>query len=339
MILPCKRMINITRKLKELNYKLIEWQKRKKRNILFGYPYWLTIDPTNLCNLECRFCPTGQKRGSRPQEIMTIKRFKSIMNKIGRFLLYVEFCNWGEPLLNKSILEMIAVAKKYKARTFVSTNLNIQMTQEYAEQLVLSGLDRMTISLDGASQETYEIYRKNGKFDLVLNNIKMLAAAKRKLNSKTPHLHWQFLVFKHNEHEIERARKMAVESGVNDIGFTAPFCAPDWVSSIDEYNNYIVRDNDKAVSFKHAETKLCNWLWDAVTINADGSISPCCSVEDKKDDFEMYSAWKPFFFIWNSKNYRTARKYVAEKHKCGKENICTKCDHIGASNHREISYE
>ncbi|MDD5021095.1 MAG: radical SAM protein [Endomicrobiaceae bacterium] len=330
--------MNINLKLKEWNYKLIEWQKKNKKTVLFGYPYWLTVDPTNLCNLECRFCPTGQKReNSRPKEIMAMDRFKSIMNKIGRYLLYVEFCNWGEPLLNNNTTEMISIAKKYGARTFLSSNLNINMTQEYAEKLIQSGLDRMTISLDGASQESYEIYRKNGKFDLVLSNIKLLAEAKRKLNSKTPHLHWQFLVFKHNEHEIEKARKMAVESGVNDIGFTAPFCAQDWVSTIDEYNNYIVRDNDKAVSFKHAELKLCNWLWDAITINADGSISPCCSVEDKKDDFEIFSWWKPFLMIWNSKNYRIARQYVANKVKGSKENICTKCDHIGASNHRDIT--
>ncbi len=333
--------MNINKKLKEWNYKLIEWQKKNKKTVLFGYPYWLTVDPTNLCNLECRFCPTGQRRGSRPKEIMPIKKFKSIMNKIGRYLLYVEFCNWGEPLLNKNMSEMISIAKKYDAKTFVSTNLNVNMTEKSALELVKSGLDRMTISIDGASQKTYEIYRKNGNIDLVFKNVKMLAEAKRKLNSKTPHLHWQFLVFKHNEHEIEKARKMALESGVNDIGFTAPFCAPEWVSTIDEYNNYIVKDggnNDKAVTFKHADERLCNWLWDAITINADGSISPCCSVEDKKDDFEMFSSWKPFFITWNSKKYRQARKHVVQRRdKADDKNICTKCDHIGASNHRDIS--
>jgi len=331
--------MNINKKLKELNYKLIQWQKEKKKKVLFGYPYWLTIDPTNICNLECRFCPTGQRRNSRPKAVMPINKFKSIMSKIGRYLLYVEFCNWGEPLLNSNIAEMILIAKKYNAKTFVSTNLNIEMNPEYAEKIVLSGLDRMTISLDGATQQTYEIYRKNGKIDLVLKNIKILAEAKKKLKSATPHLHWQFLVFKHNEHEIELAKKMAAESGVNDIGFTAPFCALDWVSTIDEYNNYLVKDDNKTVTFKNAESKLCNWLWDAVTVNADGSVSPCCSVEDKKDDFEMFRWWKPFFFLWNSKNYIAARRYVSCKQKGKTENICTKCDHIGASNHRDIKYE
>lgn len=332
--------MNINKKLKELNYKLIQWQKEKKKKVLFGYPYWLTIDPTNICNLECRFCPTGQRRNSRPKAVMPINKFKSIMSKIGRYLLYVEFCNWGEPLLNSNIAEMILIAKKYNAKTFVSTNLNIEMNPEYAEKIVLSGLDRMTISLDGATQQTYEIYRKNGKIDLVLKNIKILAEAKKKLKSATPHLHWQFLVFKHNEHEIELARQMSKTVGVNDIGFTAPFCDISWVSSLDEYNNYLVKkestEEEKKVIFKNADKQICNWLWDAITINADGSISPCCSVEDKKDDFEEFDCNKSFFDIWNSENYVQARKYVLDRTKTDFKNICTKCNHIGASNHREI---
>ena len=57
-------------KIKKENYDLIELQKRNKEIVLRGYPYWLTVDPTNICNLECRFCPTGQKRETRPQKIM-----------------------------------------------------------------------------------------------------------------------------------------------------------------------------------------------------------------------------------------------------------------------------
>ncbi len=330
--------MSIYDKIKKENYNLIEQQKKNKDIVLKGYPYWLTVDPTNICNLECRFCPTGQKRGSRPQKIMDMSLYKSIMDKIGKYLLYVEFCNWGEPLLNKNMAKMIKIAKEYEAQTFLSTNLNVNLTENLAEELVKSGLDRMTISLDGASQETYEIYRKNGNIDLVFKNVKLLADAKKKLNSKTPHLHWQFLVFKHNEHEIEIAKQMSKNIGVNDIGFTAPFCDVSWASTIDKYNNYLVKEesNKEEVVFKNADKQLCNWLWDAITINADGSISPCCSVEDKKDDFEEFDSNKDFSEIWNSPNYVQARKYVLNREKTDFENICTKCNHIGASNHRNI---
>lgn len=330
--------MSIYAEIKKENYNLIEQQKQNKDVILKGYPYWLTIDPTNICNLECRFCPTGQKRGSRPQKVMDMNLYKSVMGKIGKYLLYVEFCNWGEPLLNKNMPQMIKIAKKYEAQTFLSTNLNVNLTMGVAEELVKSGLDRMTVSIDGASQKTYEIYRKNGNIGLVFKNIKLLADAKKKLNSKTPHLHWQFLVFKHNEQEIETARNMAKTIGVNDIGFTAPFCDVSWASTINEYNNYIVKEesNKKEIIFKNADKQICNWLWDAITINADGSISPCCSVEDKKDDFEEFDINKSFSEIWNSPNYIQARKYVLNRTKSDFENVCTKCNHIGASNHRNI---
>ena len=332
--------MSIHDKIKKENYDLIEQQKKNKDIILKGYPYWLTVDPTNICNLECRFCPTGQKRGSRPQKVMDMNLYKSIMDKIGKYLLYVEFCNWGEPLLNKNMAQMIKIAKEYEAQTFLSTNLNVNLTENMAEELVKSGLDRMTISIDGASQKTYEIYRKNGNIDLVFKNIKLLAEAKKKFNSITPHLHWQFLVFKHNEHEIETARQISKTIGVNDIGFTAPFCDVSWASTITEYNNYIVKEEpnkkEKEVVFKNADKQLCNWLWDAITINADGSVSPCCSVEDKKDDFEEFDCNKDFSEIWNSPNYVQARKYVLDRTKPDFENVCTKCNHIGASNHRNI---
>jgi len=330
--------------IKKKNYELIERQKQRKSKILRGYPYWLTIDPTNICNLKCVFCPTGQDRENyRPQVAMPLKMFKSIMGKIGAYLLYVEFCNWGEPLLNKNLPEMIKIAKNYGAKTFLSTNLNVKMDEKSAESLVLSGIERITISLDGASQETYEKYRRRGSFDLAIKNIQSLVEAKKRLNLKTPHLHWQFLVFKHNEHEIEKARAMSKIVGVDDIGFTAPFCSPEWVSTIDEYNNYLVKETPegtKETTFKHADSKLCNWLWDAITVNADGSVSPCCSVEDKKDDFTNLKWWKPFFFTWNHPKFVKARAQFASKTRqpqSDSDNICVRCDHAGASNHKDIT--
>ena len=68
--------MSIYNEIKKENYDLIEQQKKNKEIVLKGYPYWLTVDPTNICNLECRFCPTGQKRGSRPQKIMDMNQWE-----------------------------------------------------------------------------------------------------------------------------------------------------------------------------------------------------------------------------------------------------------------------
>lgn len=324
--------MNINYKKKILNYRLIEFQKKRKSTIVFGYPYWLTIDPTNICNLECRFCPTGQRRGVRPNSMLSFRNFKKIIDKLGPYLLHIDFCNWGEPFLNKEIFNMITYAKKFGPSIKVDTNFNIDLTNQNARDLINSGIDKIIVSLDGASQETYEIYRKNGNLKKVIDNVNIIAQEKKKLNKQNPHMHWQFLVFKHNDHEMETANKMWKEYGFDSIGFTAPFCSEDWVSSKEEFNRYIVKDGN--VEFKPVEN-VCNWLWDGITINADGSVSPCCSVEEKKDDFDNFFS-KPFFFLWNNKNYRIARKYVKDRLKPKKDNICTICDHIGASNHAEV---
>ncbi|MEM2174866.1 MAG: radical SAM/SPASM domain-containing protein [Candidatus Micrarchaeia archaeon] len=325
-----------------LNYKLIEFQKKIGLPIVIGYPYWLTIDPSNICNLECVFCPTGQRRNSREKAVMKFEDFKKIIDKLGKYLLLIEFCNWGEPLLNPDLEKMILYTHKYNIKTKLSTNLHINLSEQRAVELLTCGIDEIIVSLDGVSQQTYEKYRRKGNFELVFNNLKFLVEVKRRLNLKKPHIHWQFLVFKHNEHEIEIAKKMAQDIGDITIGFTAPFCSIDWVSTIEEYNRYIVKDNE--VTFKPVE-KSCNWLWDGITINANGSVSPCCSVEDEKDDFCNFFN-KPFFLVWNNKKYIISRLYVRNKkflpsgiyEKFKDEIICLRCDHIGVSNHININF-
>lgn len=316
------------------NYKLIEYQKRRGSPVVFGYPLWLTIDPSNICNLRCVFCPTGQQRGTRSQTIMPLNKFKKIIDILGPYLFHIDFCNWGEPLLNKDLPEMVAYAKRFGPSTKIDTNLNIDLSRDEARRLISSGIDSLTMSVDGASQRTYETYRRDGDFDKVMRNMRLLTEVRRELRSRTPRLHWQFLVFKHNEHERSLAERMSREIEVDSIGFTAPFCAPEWVSTMEEFNNYTKKD-DATVEFKNVQSQ-CNWLWDGITINADGSVSPCCSVEEQKDDFDTIFS-KPFFFVWNNVRYREARRYVMTRKQSGRGNICTRCDHIGASNHSAIS--
>lgn len=319
--------------IKQVNYALIEYQKKKKTSLVLGYPYWLTVDPSNICNLHCPCCPTGQQRGTRSQTQMSFDSFKKVMDKLGKYLLHIDFCNWGEPLLNRDIAKMAKYAKKYAPSMKVDTNLNVDMTPEFAEELITSGLDRITMSVDGASQETYEKYRRAGNYAKAIENMKLLVETKKRFKGSGPHLHWQFLVFKHNEHELEKAKELSKKIGVDSIGFTAPFCPVEMASTIEEFNKYKGKKEDTPIYKKLEE--ICNWPWDAITINADGSISPCCSVEDQKDDFDNYFK-KPFWMIWNGKKYRQARKHIASRRGGFKDNVCVKCDHIGASNHAGI---
>lgn len=318
------------------NFLLIEKEKQERSEYVSGFPYWLTVDPANFCTLRCPFCPTGQARGSRAKGILSFENFKGIMDGFGPYLIHIDFCNWGEPLLNKEIYEMIKHAKEYNVDTKVDSNFN-HFSEKDAEDMILSGLDKLIISVDGATQETYSKYRVGGDFNKVTNNSRLLLRKRKELNKTNPYITWQFLVFRHNEHEVERVKRIGKDMGVDNVAITKAFIGnKDWIPLNDEYSHYKkeeIREEFTPKYFKPPQGKMCNWPWEAIVINPNGSVSPCCSVEDEKDDFGniLESSFKE---IWNNGRYRQARRFIKDRVNPGKEdnNICIGCRHLGLIN-------
>lgn len=323
-------------KEKAENFIFIEKQKLNREEYIQGYPYWLTIDPTNFCNLKCPFCPTGQGRNSRTKAMLSLDNFKRIIDEIGPYLIHIDFCNWGEPLLNKQIYEMIKFAKQYRIDTKIDSNLN-QFSEEEAENLVLSGLDKIIVSIDGATKETYSKYRVGGDFNRVMDNLKLLIKKKRELNRTSPYISWQFLVFRHNEHEIEQVKRIGNYLGVDQVGITKAFIGnKDWIPLNEEHSHYRTEEvNSEYTSkyFKRPQETICNWPWEAVVINSNGSVSVCCSVEDEKYDFGNIFQ-QSLREIWNNEKYRLARRYIKDKKiiQVENNNICIGCRHLGLIN-------
>lgn len=318
------------------NFIHIEKQKLNRDEYVFGYPYWLIIDPTNFCTLKCPFCPTGQGRNSRIKAILSLDNFKRIIDELGPYLIHIDFCNWGEPLLNSKIYEMIKIAKQYRIDTKIDSNLN-QFSEEDAERLIVGGLDKIIVSIDGITPQTYSKYRVGGDFNQVMNNLKLLLKKKRQLNRPNPYISWQFLVFRHNEHEIEEVRRMGNYLGVDHVGITKAFIGnKDWIPQNQEYSHYQIEKDDNNYTseyFKESQEAMCNWPWEAIVINPNGSVSPCCSVEDEKDDFGNIFQ-QPFNEIWNNEKYRVARKYIKDKeiNQHRNSNICINCPQLGLIN-------
>lgn len=298
------------------NYVLTEVQKARKETSLFSYPYWLVIDPCNYCTLQCPFCPTGQRRECRTKGKLNLDNFKNIIDKLGPYAIHLDLVNWGEPLLNEQISEMISYAKQYHCDIKIDTNLN-HLDEKSAERLILSGLDKVIVSIDGLNQETYSKHRIGGDFKLAMDNLRLLVKKRRELNRLKPYITWQFLVFRHNEHEIKEAEKIGKSIGVDHVGITKAFIGyKDWMPQNPQYCNYnsqeIKEGELTSEHFKDAGERFCNWPWEAIVVNPNGSVSACCSVEEEKDDFgSIYEL--PFEELWNSKNYLSSRDYISKK--------------------------
>ena len=142
-------------------------ERRDFKTRLDTKPFFLYLDPTSFCNLECPFCPTGVRKSDRPSASMSLSVFKHIIDEIGFDLFHVSFYNWGEPLLNKDFVDMITYLQKYHITSDVSTNLSFPLSKEKAKELINSGLNRITISVDGATQQTYAKYRVGGDLSLI----------------------------------------------------------------------------------------------------------------------------------------------------------------------------
>jgi MoaA/NifB/PqqE/SkfB family radical SAM enzyme len=133
--------------------------------------------------LHCPLCPAGVGDASRTKAILSFNLFKKIVDEVGDYVYSVNFTNWGEPLLNKHLAKMIMYCKRVKHIPFVrfDTNLNVTLTESEWERLLLSGLDMLSVSIDGVTQETYEKYRRGGNLEKVIDNLKLLIDKKRRL--------------------------------------------------------------------------------------------------------------------------------------------------------------
>ncbi|MCZ6490568.1 MAG: radical SAM protein [Acidobacteria bacterium] len=202
-----------------------------------SYPIAMVIDPSSACSLRCPLCPVSYTPSIREKSLMNSEVFGRLMEEVGPYLFSIDFFNWGEPLLNKQLPQMLAQAKEYDIHLRLSTSLSVKVEDAMLEALV-DHVDGLIVSIDGASQETYEKYRRNGDFALALSNLERIARLKRERHARKLTIYWQYLVFSFNEHQLETARHMAKRIGVQFCP-EAPFVDvdqnPDWLSTIDQY--------------------------------------------------------------------------------------------------------
>jgi MoaA/NifB/PqqE/SkfB family radical SAM enzyme len=193
----------------------------------------------------------------------------------------VELANYGEVLLNPHLLEILEYAdSKAVAITFsVGVNLN-HATDELLEGLVKFRVRHMTCSIDGASPETYRVYRVRGNFMKIIEHIERINDFKNKYQSEFPKLTWQFVVFGHNEHEIPVAREMARKLGMafsTKINWDAKFSPiRDKVFVRTQSGEGATRQEYELIHGKNYLSSICQQLFDDPQINWDGKNLGCC---------------------------------------------------------------
>ena len=318
---------------KLLNLALCETSSLRGDIVAKGRPYVYTVDTGNVCNLRCPLCPTGYHGLQRPQALMRLSTFQTILEKIRPYAIEVILHNWGEPTLNPQILDIIRATRDAGIGSTISSNLNLEHRgDEFLHELVESGLDHLTVSIDGTTQEVYETYRRNGDLAHVLHNLRELLRYRAQVRSRTPTIEWQFLVMKHNEHQMEDARRLAREVGVDQLRFTSPGLpfdqltdmglAAQWLPKNPAYHMY---HPDKIRQQGYLYDERCFYLYRAMTINPEGGVSPCCAVYHSKSDFGNLID-SSLDAVWNNDHYRSSRALFSKRAYQGAiDTICGRC--------------
>lgn len=169
----------------------------------------LQLDLTSYCNLKCPFCSRTKKiKGSSKIEF---KHFSTniIFTKFSRILENlnsISLCGtFGEPTLHPKLIEIIDYFHN-NSLAKITTDSN-GSTHDESWWYKLGGKNiELRFAIDGVSEETFSKYRIGTSFAKVIQNVSSYVKGGGKAE-------WHFVVFEHNESEIEQAKTMAKEIG------------------------------------------------------------------------------------------------------------------------------
>ena len=318
--LTLRRLLNVGKLFS--SYYVTKWTGKATQ---WGLPMTISIEPTTACNLRCPECPSGLRAFSRPTGNLKQDFFRKTIDELHKQLIYLIFYFQGEPYINPVFLDMVKYAKDKGIYTITSTNGHF-LNDANAKKTIESGLDRMIISVDGTTQETYENYRKEGNLESVLQGARNIVKWKKAMNSATPHTIFQFLVVKPNEHQIDEIYRIAEEIGIDEVKLkTAQVYeyeqGNDLIPTIEKYSRY-KKNTDGTYSVKNKLLNHCWKLWHACVITWDGLVVPCCFDKDAQHRLGDMKD-KPFQEIWQGEDYDKFRKQLLK----GRDqiDICKNC--------------
>ncbi len=298
--------------------------KTLKRPVQWGMPVVMEIEPTTSCNLRCPQCPSGLREFTRNTGMLDLPLYKKIIDEIHPELIYLILYFQGEPFLNTQFLEFVKYAAQKKIYTATSSNAHY-FTDAMAKATIESGLDRLIISIDGVDQESYQKYRVGGKLEKVLEGTQNLLKWKKKLGKTTPHIIWQFIAFKHNEHQIPEIKRLAKEMGVDELGIkTAQIydyqTSDTFIPNNEDLSRY--KKTEKGYEIKNELLNQCWRMWRGSVITWDGLVVPCCFDKDATHRFGDIST-ESFGQVWRSETYQNFRRAILKSRK--EIDICKNC--------------
>jgi MoaA/NifB/PqqE/SkfB family radical SAM enzyme len=193
----------------------------------------------------------------------------------------------------------------------ISTNFSFGLKDDRIRSIVQSGLSHLTVCIDGLTQEKYQRTRVGGNIGRVVNNLRRVSQVRKELGRKYPLIEVQYIMFQHNLEEVEQARKLCEELGVEQFS-TFWGDLHNWTDR--DPGNFDVIGPRPAKALPH-----CYWPYFSTVVKYNGDVIPCCTHRQGMQyapgaDARVFGNVfdKDLAEIWNSPEYRQARRIVSD---------------------------
>ena len=275
----------------------------------------IRIDAASACQLRCPVCvDVWQVKKGVGSGTLRFEDFKKFIERHPHFN-EIEISNNGEIFLNTDIDKIIRYAHEMGIRLTAMNGVNFNHVQsETLKNLVQYRFKALSISIDGATQATYEKYRVRGTLEVVLNNIGKINVYKKQFHSEYPRLRWRFILFAHNEHELPLARQKAQELGMKFE--LVKNSNPEYMPSGKSSDTEMPPQDSRNESF-------CWQLLSSPQISWDGRLLGCCVNATKNDYGNVFQSGLKACI--QSEKYQYAVAMLKGKKEPRADIFCTQC--------------
>lgn len=303
-------------------------------------PLFAIISSTDRCNLKCQMCPRYDKEIKLAE--ISFDDYKRLIDQMP-YLHSVSPVGLGEPLIHKDILDMIKYPKEKGIDVFLYSNGTL-LNRGTSDKLLELGLDSISFSVDGATEETYESIRIGAKFDQVMENITYLVNQRNKMKSEM-HIVLQAVIMQKNMHELPDFIRLAKRIGVDAIGFGDVQYSFEIGISKKDQSLRMVEDKEKLQKLINETIKIakelnieilslpqteqrtswsswnsCKYPWTYITINSNGMVRPCCGTHK----ISMGNAFEESIKdIWNNERFIEWRRAMKSSNPPNECKTCT----------------
>ena len=274
------------------------------KNLMLGYnqlmqhhipsPTMVNIEPTNKCNLKCIMCPRDKME--RSLGVMDLETFKRVIDQcVETGVTHITLNGYGEPFIAKQIFEMITYTMQSSLNLKINTNGHY-LNPKNIDKLLDNPPSHLSISLDGATKETYEKVRVNGRFDRLMSNLTALLDAKAAREDHPMKVTLQIIRMDETEEEIQEF----VDQWKDRVDEISIPNVHNWGGLYEESGNLEKMDVKRVP---------CKELWRTMMVFEDGSTSICCAVFDNKNMNMGNIKERHLSEIWRSEEYNKLRQH------------------------------